>query len=176
MTEGHTFLETRDHEQALESFRRAADLYGQIGDRKRQAEGLYTAGGIFALLDRTDEALAAFSGVIDLLREEAEPRKRAMAWTNKGLILVRQQRFQEALGCFEEALVLFKQGDEPIRVAEQWGNIGSVYRDLEQPDGRSKTTSRRLPFTANSATRSGPRTSARTSLTPASCSRTTRTP
>jgi len=66
--------------------------------------------------------------------EEAESRKRAMAWTHKGLNLVRQQRFQEALGCFEEALALFQQGDERIRVAEQWGNIGSVYRDLEQPD------------------------------------------
>ena len=110
LTEGHTFLETRDHEQALESFRRAADLYGKIGDRTRQAEGLYTAGGIFALLDRTDEALAAFSGVIDLLREGVEPRRRAMAWANKGLILVRQQRFQDALGCFEEARALSSAG------------------------------------------------------------------
>jgi hypothetical protein len=33
VTEGYTFLETRDHEHALESFRRATELYGQLGDR-----------------------------------------------------------------------------------------------------------------------------------------------
>jgi tetratricopeptide (TPR) repeat protein len=30
--------------------------------------------------------------------------------------------------------MLFLKGMEPTRVAEQWGNIGSVYRDLDQPD------------------------------------------
>lgn len=71
----------------------------------------------------------------DTTREaEADPRKRAMARTNQGLLQVRQQRFQDALGCFEEALALFEQTDERIRVAEQWGNIGSVHRDLEQPE------------------------------------------
>ena len=97
MKEGNAFLDSRDDEHALESFRRAAELYGQLGDRKRQADALNLTAGILVRLDRADEAITALSGVIDLLGEEPLSRMRGMALSNRGLILARQKQYQDAL-------------------------------------------------------------------------------
>jgi len=82
----------------------------------------------------SEQALAEFTRAEELYAAAADGQRQARASTNKALVLVQLRRFAEALAGFGEALKGFEQGDEFIRVAEQWGNIGSVYRDMGQPD------------------------------------------
>jgi tetratricopeptide (TPR) repeat protein len=81
-----------------------------------------------------EQALALFAHAEDVFREAGDGHRQARACANKALVLAGLRRFEEALVAFRSALKGFEREGEFIHVAGQWGNIGSVHRDMEQPD------------------------------------------
>ena len=58
--EGHGFLQSGAYEQALAAFIRAEDLFGEAGDRRRQAGACTNKALVLVRLQRFEEALAGF--------------------------------------------------------------------------------------------------------------------
>lgn len=128
-------LEKRDrHAEAAPGFRRAADLFLEIGDLGRRAEALNDAGRSFDTAGRLAEAREAYLAARDLAREVGDVEREGTETNNLGEIHLRLGQPRVALDLFLDALELRRRADHLVGEAITWTSLGTAYRRLDRLD------------------------------------------
>jgi len=152
MKEGYAFLPSGAHEQALASFTRAEDLFGEAGDRRRQARASTNKALVLVQLQRFDEAIAGFKEALEHFEEEDEFIRVAEQCGNVGSVHRDMGQPDEALENYEEALTIYRELGLRERAADQCTNIAYVrFHEKKNMRRLSGVTARRSPSTPRPA-------------------------
>ncbi len=143
---GNALIKKGSYEEAIDSFKRAADLYLRLGDIQNNLIQMRTVADLYNLLKKYDRALEAYYTLLRGLERRNQRSEQAMLLNNIGLLQARNRHYVEALQYFEISLKLFQMFRDRLRVAEQYGNMGSAYRDMEKFDYTLQCYEKALPI------------------------------
>lgn len=119
-----------EYEQAREHLRRAAALYGEMGDRSRQAVMVRNIGVLFHIEGRREEALAYTQQGLDLLPETVSVGERAYWLNNLGVMHAELGHNQQALACCQEALRVVESLEDIAGQAAVTDSLGYIHYQL----------------------------------------------
>ncbi|MEN3537596.1 BTAD domain-containing putative transcriptional regulator [Microbispora sp. ZYX-F-249] len=116
------------HEVALEAAR-------QAGDRRGQAEMLYTIGSLSFSEQRFDEARHELEAAVRLFQEVGDDHRIALAIRSIAVLERINGRFAEAVANYEKALEVFHSAGDHVSAAHTLHSLAQLRLDCDDPDG-----------------------------------------
>ena len=103
--------------EAVDAFRRAAEIYRRIGDTQGEGLAVYNRAEVLVRQGRLDEAAPLLEEALVTARAVSDDELVALVLREQGRIACRGGRVPEGLVLLEEALRLFAEIDEPEELA-----------------------------------------------------------
>ncbi|MEU4829934.1 tetratricopeptide repeat protein [Streptosporangium sp. NPDC023615] len=114
------------HADALECYRKALRIYGDIGDRRHEADALNNVGSCYVRMGRDAEALAHHHKALRVSTEISERREESQAHLSIGGIHHRAHRHDAALAHYREALDLARAIGDVHQEARTLDEMGAA--------------------------------------------------
>jgi tetratricopeptide (TPR) repeat protein len=99
-------------EQAVDSFRAAAETYASAHDELNSAESKNNLSVALLQLGKDQESLEAALGTDDVFAKAGDLKRQGMALGNQAAALEALKRFDEALAAYERSASVFAEADE----------------------------------------------------------------
>src|SRR5579875_3230889 len=131
---GIAYWETSQLEPAVDSYRRALDIYRAVRDRGGEATCLANLAMVDVRLERYPEALGHHQRALDLYRELGMDWGQANVLSSMGVVYVKLGQYARALDCNQRALALYQLSGDERCVAGILSNIGAVHLHLGRPE------------------------------------------
>jgi tetratricopeptide (TPR) repeat protein len=145
LLQGNTYLAEDKGELALNSYKRAAKLYGELQDAKAHAMVLNNMGLLLARKEQYHRTLRCFQGALELFEKNANHLSVAEQWGNIGSVFRDMNRYDDALDCYRSALPIYQKLQHLEGVADQFTNIGYIHVMKKIPSRRWAGTERLFP-------------------------------
>jgi tetratricopeptide (TPR) repeat protein len=129
---GHAQLQTNDYDLAEPNFRRALDLFRELGDRANEAVVLNGLAGMLEKQERYDEALAVALDALRMLKAAGHWWTQATLENGVGWLYAHLGQYEEALTHCQRALSLHRESGHRGGAADTLDSLGFVY--LHQGD------------------------------------------
>jgi DNA-binding SARP family transcriptional activator/tetratricopeptide (TPR) repeat protein len=134
---GHAQLQTNDYEAAEPNFRRALDLFRELGDRANEAVVLNGLAGMLEKQERYEEALAVALDALRMLKAAGHWWTQATLENGVGWLYAHLGQYEEALTHCQRALSLHRESGHRGGAADTLDSLAFVY--LHQGDlGRAQ--------------------------------------
>jgi DNA-binding SARP family transcriptional activator/tetratricopeptide (TPR) repeat protein len=131
---GFAHWDLRQHEEAVEDFRRALRLCREAGNRWGEGIAMLGLGLANWGLDRHDEALRCYRAASAIWQEVGDVWCEGHTLNNLGVACRKLGRHAEAVDCFRRVVAIFQ--DSGDRWGESWtlDNLGDVHLDRHEPE------------------------------------------
>ena len=129
---GHAQLQRNDYETAEPNFRRALDLFRELGDRANEAVVLNGLAGMLEKQERYDEALAVALDALRMLKAAGHWWTQATLENGVGWLYAHLGQYDEALTHCQRALALHRESGHRGGAADTLDSLAFVY--LHQGD------------------------------------------
>jgi tetratricopeptide (TPR) repeat protein len=129
---GHAQLQRNDYEAAEPNFRRALDLFRELGDRANEAVVLNGLAGMLEKQERYDEALAVALDALRMLKAAGHWWTQATLENGVGWLYAHLGQYEEALTHCQRALSLHRESGHRGGAADTLDSLAFVY--LHQGD------------------------------------------
>jgi tetratricopeptide (TPR) repeat protein len=127
---GHCLLYAGEYSEALESLRKARDIFKPMGHLSDAAESMLYMAETYHLSSQLKEALESIEGACDAIERVDNQYLYALIHLNYGLILVTLNRNEEALPKFEKVPHIFQTCWVPDR---RGAGLGEFWIHLPEP-------------------------------------------
>jgi CHAT domain-containing protein/lipopolysaccharide biosynthesis regulator YciM len=118
------------YEAAIRTYRRALQLFEQLGEQSWQAGVLQNIALVEYELGRLSDAIPHYAQVLELLQQDDDPMLFASILSNSALSNWASGNVDAALRQFNEALTILRSVKDPYLLAVALHNIGCVYDTL----------------------------------------------
>src|SRR5262245_34907419 len=118
--------------EGVEQARRAADLFHQTGERRREAVALLALTDCLSTLGEQDQARQSGTQALEIARALGDPRREADANLALGATYQSQPDRTQSLAYYREALSLYERAGEERRQARILFNMGNAFNELDQ--------------------------------------------
>jgi DNA-binding SARP family transcriptional activator/tetratricopeptide (TPR) repeat protein len=129
---GHAQLQHNDYEAAEPNFRRALDLFRELGDRANEAVVLNGLAGMLEKQERYTEALAVALDALRMLKAAGHWWTQATLENGVGWLYAHLDQYDDALAHCHRALNLHRESGHRGGAADTLDSIGFIY--LRQGD------------------------------------------
>jgi DNA-binding SARP family transcriptional activator/tetratricopeptide (TPR) repeat protein len=129
---GHAQLQLNDYDAAEPNFRRALDLFREIGDRANEAVVLNGLAGMLEKQERYEEALAVALDALRMLKAAGHWWTQATLENGVGWLYAHLGQYEEALTHCQRALSLHRESGHRGGAADTLDSLAFVY--LHQGD------------------------------------------
>jgi len=109
---GHIQVQLKRYDDALSSFRRAAELYDKLGDRIGLGEQFGNIGSVYREMEEWSAALESYSKGLAVFEEVDHKRGVADQYSNIAYVHSRQGRLESAFQFFQKAMALYDEVGE----------------------------------------------------------------
>ncbi len=106
---GHARLGLQRYEDALSSFRNAAEIFEQLGDKIGQGEQLGNIGSVYRDIEKWDASLNSYFKALEAFEKVDHRRGVADQYSNIGYAYSRQGEVKSAFQFFEKAKALYDE-------------------------------------------------------------------
>ena len=127
---GHAQLQMSDYEAAEPNFRRALDLFRELGDRANEAVVLNGLAGMLEKQERYPEALAVALDALRMLKAAGHWWTQATLENGVGWLYAHLGQYSEALTHCQRALSLHRESGHRGGAADTLDSLGFVYLHL----------------------------------------------
>ncbi len=127
---GHAQLQTNDYEAAEPNFRRALDLFRELGDRANEAVVLNGLAGMLEKQERYPEALAVALDALRMLKAAGHWWTQATLENGVGWLYAHLGQYDDALTHCQRALSLHRESGHRGGAADTLDSLGFVYLNL----------------------------------------------
>ena len=103
---GVAYTEQEKYDEAIESFKRAIELYSKTDERTKCAVACYNLGCAYVEQEDYDEAIKSYKRAIELCSKTDERDKRAFACHNLGIAYAKLGKYDPAIAHFRKAIKL----------------------------------------------------------------------
>jgi DNA-binding SARP family transcriptional activator/tetratricopeptide (TPR) repeat protein len=124
---GHAQLQTNDYEAAEPNFRRALDLFRELGDRANEAVVLNGLAGMLEKQERYPEALAVALDALRMLKAAGHWWTQATLENGVGWLYAHLGQYDDALTHCQRALSLHRESGHRGGAADTLDSLGFVY-------------------------------------------------
>jgi len=129
---GHAQLQLNDYDEAEPNFRRALDLFRELGDRANEAVVLNGLAGMLEKQERYDEALAVALDALRMLKAAGHWWTQATLENGVGWLYAHLGQYSEALTHCQRALSLHRESGHRGGAADTLDSLAFIY--LHQGD------------------------------------------
>jgi tetratricopeptide (TPR) repeat protein len=132
---GHAQLQMSDYDAAEPNFRRALDLFRELGDRSNEAVVLNGLAGMLEKQERYPEALAVALDALRMLKAAGLWWTQATLENGVGWLYAHLGQYEDALTHCQRALSLHRESGHRAGAADTLDSLGFIYLhlgDLEQ--------------------------------------------
>ena len=129
---GHAQLQTNDYEAAEPNFRRALDLFRELGDRANEAVVLNGLAGMLEKQERYEEALAVALDALRMLKAAGHWWTQATLENGVGWLYAHLGQYEEALTHCQRALSLHRESGHRGGAADTLDSLAFIH--LHQGD------------------------------------------
>jgi len=129
---GHAQLQLNDYDHAEPNFRRALDLFRELGDRSNEAVVLNGLAGMLEKQERYDEALAVALDALRMLKAAGHWWTQATLENGVGWLYAHLGQYSEALTHCQRALSLHRESGHRGGAADTLDSLAFIY--LHQGD------------------------------------------
>jgi DNA-binding SARP family transcriptional activator/tetratricopeptide (TPR) repeat protein len=129
---GHAQLQMNDYEEAEPNFRRALDLFRELGDRANEAVVLNGLAGMLEKQERYEEALAVALDALRMLKAAGHWWTQATLENGVGWLYAHLGQYSEALTHCQRALNLHRESGHRGGAADTLDSLAFIY--LHQGD------------------------------------------
>jgi DNA-binding SARP family transcriptional activator/tetratricopeptide (TPR) repeat protein len=130
---GHAQLQMSDYEEAEPNFRRALDLFRELGDRANEAVVLNGLGGMLEKQERYPEALAVALDALRMLKAAGHWWTQATLENGVGWLYAHLGQYEDALTHCQRALSLHRESGHRGGAADTLDSLGYIYLHLGDP-------------------------------------------
>jgi len=127
---GHAQLQMNDYEAAEPNFRRALDLFRELGDRANEAVVLNGLAGMLEKQERYPEALAVALDALRMLKAAGHWWTQATLENGVGWLYAHLGQYEDALTHCQRALSLHRESGHRGGAADTLDSLGFVYLHL----------------------------------------------
>jgi DNA-binding SARP family transcriptional activator/tetratricopeptide (TPR) repeat protein len=127
---GHAQLQMSDYEAAEPNFRRALDLFRELGDRANEAVVLNGLAGMLEKQERYPEALAVALDALRMLKAAGHWWTQATLENGVGWLYAHLGQYEDALTHCQRALSLHRESGHRGGAADTLDSLGFVYLHL----------------------------------------------
>lgn len=133
-TQGMSFLNKGEYEEALAHFEKSLDIAEQISDRKRVASVYNNIAIAHRIQGNYTLSLEYSTKSIKIYKEVGNRRGVALAYNNIGIMYREQKEFGRAIEYHDKSLKIFEDLGDEKRAATILNNKGNIYNDLGEYD------------------------------------------
>jgi tetratricopeptide (TPR) repeat protein len=127
---GHALSQMNDYEAAEPNFRRALDLFRELGDRANEAVVLNGLAGMLEKQERYTEALAVALDALRMVKAAGHWWTQATLENGVGWLYAHVGQYDEALIHCQRALSLHRESGHRGGVADTLDSLGYIYLQL----------------------------------------------
>ena len=113
-------------DDALDAFKRSAQIEEELGNPRGQAMVLNSLGGVLQRQGKLDDALDAFKRSYAILEKSGDERSLAMVLNSLGGVLQRQNKFVEAADVFQKSIKIGEKLGDKRHLAMVLNSLGVV--------------------------------------------------
>lgn len=118
------------YDQVLDSYRKALELYSDIGNQLEQANTLKLIGDVHQFLAHSHEALNSYEEALSLYQRIAAPNGEANALKSIGDVYQFLSQYDEAQSYYQRALMLYQSIHDNLGEANTLQAIGDTFQFL----------------------------------------------
>jgi tetratricopeptide (TPR) repeat protein len=126
---GIVYAAKRELDKALEYFKKALDLDGELGRQEGVAADLGNIGIVYYFKGELDKALEYCGKALKLDEELGSKEGMAANYGNIGIVYAAKGELDKALEYYEKALKLDEELGSKEGMAANYGNVGVVYKN-----------------------------------------------
>ena len=120
--------EERRSLEAIAYFKRALEIYREIGDRASEAWLLHQIGNRYNFARKLDEAIQSFEEALNIAREIGDTSREALVLNDLGNSYMLGDPIENALLYYRESLLLTREIGHESGQAKALGSLGVYYR------------------------------------------------
>lgn len=105
----------------------AAQLYQQLGDRRRASHVLVNLGQLYHRQGKVSQALATYQDALQTLQQVGDQRGELEVLNSLGVLYRYQGDLKQAFEHHEQSLALAQELDDLVSQAHVLGNLGTIY-------------------------------------------------
>jgi DNA-binding SARP family transcriptional activator/Tfp pilus assembly protein PilF len=126
---GHAQLQLNDYDEAEPNFRRALDLFRELGDRANEAMVLNGLAGMLEKQGRYQEALAVALDALRMLKAAGHWWTQATLENGVGWLYAHLGQYEQALSHCQRSLSLHRESGHRGGIGDALDSLGYVYRN-----------------------------------------------
>lgn len=128
LIQGWQYAEDANFQAALRSFKKALNIYQNLGERQGESETLIRMAWVYFQLGETKRALDLYQQGLQIAREIGKPFLQSLALRNMGNSYLRLRQEEQAIEAFQEALDISRKARDLAEEARTLHDLTFFYR------------------------------------------------
>ncbi|WP_324616390.1 CHAT domain-containing protein [Lusitaniella coriacea] len=115
---------------AIQSWRRALQLYREQGNRRGEGNSLNNLGNVYNSLGEYEKAIEFHQQSLTLVREIGNRAGESVSLNNLGLVYESLGEYEKAIEFYQQSLAIKREIDNFVGAINSLNNLGNVYNSL----------------------------------------------